>query len=199
MGMAASVLPFPPLKKWGRRLELPALARLAVPPAELQGGDSGVTASSEGAPDTTESSGGSPGDGGLSQGSISAENAAPGESSTGSDGGENTQSQSGGALGAALGLSKSQIKEAEEVASGKYQGMTKSEYRRKQVWAMKSAIRNAMGLGPTGAYTPGGGGAFRGQELGYPPVSQNSFARMNPMQQALVRKLREEQQNETNT
>jgi P-type conjugative transfer protein TrbL len=70
-----------------------------------------------------------------------------------------------------------------------YQGMSKAEYRAKQAWAIKSAIRAMLGFGPTGSYTPGGGGAFRGQELGYPPIGQNAYNNMNPMTQNMINTL----------
>ena len=35
-------------------------------------------------------------------------------------------------------------------------------------WALWSAIRVMLGLGPIGHYTPGGGGAYSAKELGYP-------------------------------
>jgi P-type conjugative transfer protein TrbL len=164
----------------------------------------GGSADSDSSGAGSDSGGGGGSDGGASTGEGSADSGssgASGENTSGGDGvsGGTSSENAGGASGTgaqagqgiddqyrAKGLNDKQIKEAHEVASGKYGGMTKAAYRAKQRFAMGSAIRVMMGLGPTGSYTPGGGGAFRGQELGYPPVSSSAQSRMNPLQQAMI-------------
>jgi P-type conjugative transfer protein TrbL len=132
--------------------------------------------------------------GGVGAGSpASSPGTAQGDSAAGPGDGGPAARQGGESASDTGGLASQagQRGQPQEGEGGSYQGTGKAERRAKQAWAVKSAIRTMLGFGPAGSYTPGGGGAFRGHELGYPPVRQNA---MNPMTRAMLDTLADGQQ-----
>jgi hypothetical protein len=144
------------------------------------------------APSASSSSSGDSSGGDVASASSGGESGgmAPSASSSSSGdssgGGASAQKQTLAEMGASMGLSKQEIRDVKDLNSGKYDGLTKASYRQNQAWAVKSAIRVMMGLGPTGSFTPGGGGAFRGQDLNYPPSKHSAYDNMNDMQKAML-------------